>query len=144
MQGHAVVNRPEAMNRPSLTGGCRRGLLFRICDDVPVDAKSKAVVLGALLIFVNVAAWTWALINFRDYPLLLGTASLAYTLGLRHAVDPDHIAAIDNVTRKLMQEAKRPIAVGLFFALGHFDRRDRGVSARRAVRRRARGKNRGL
>jgi nickel/cobalt transporter (NiCoT) family protein len=119
MQGHAVVNRPEAMNRPSLTGGCRRGLLFRICDDVPVDAKSKAVVLGALLVFVNVAAWTWALINFRDYPLLLGTASLAYTLGLRHAVDPDHIAAIDNVTRKLMQEAKRPIAVGLFFALGH-------------------------
>jgi nickel/cobalt transporter (NiCoT) family protein len=119
MQGHTVVNRPEAMNRPSLTGGNRRGLLFRICDDAPTDAKSKTVVLGALLVFVNVAAWTWALISLRDYPLLLGTASLAYTLGLRHAVDPDHIAAIDNVTRKLMQEAKRPIAVGLFFALGH-------------------------
>lgn len=114
-----MVNRTEAMNRPSLAGGNRRGLLFRICDDAPVDAKSKTVVLGALLVFVNVAAWTWALISFRDYPLLLGTASLAYTLGLRHAVDPDHIAAVDNVTRKLMQEAKRPIAVGLFFALGH-------------------------
>jgi nickel/cobalt transporter (NiCoT) family protein len=119
MQGDTVVNRPEAINRPSLTGGVRRGLLFRICDDAPTDAKSKTVVLGALLVFVNVAAWTWALISFRDYLLLLGTASLAYTLGLRHAVDPDHIVAIDNVTRKLMQEAKRPIAVGLFFALGH-------------------------
>ncbi len=44
---------------------------------------------------------------------------LAYALGLRHAVDADHIAAIDNVTRKLMQTGKRPIAVGLFFSLGH-------------------------
>jgi high-affinity nickel-transport protein len=51
--------------------------------------------------------------------VLLGTAVLAYSLGLRHALDPDHIVAIDNVTRKLMQEGKRPVAVGLFFALGH-------------------------
>ncbi len=43
----------------------------------------------------------------------------AYTFGLRHAVDADHIAAIDNVTRKLMQESKRPIAVGFFFSMGH-------------------------
>ena len=48
-----------------------------------------------------------------------GTALLAYGLGLRHAVDADHIAAIDNVTRKLMQDGKRPVAVGLFFSLGH-------------------------
>ncbi len=47
------------------------------------------------------------------------TAFLAYTFGLRHAFDADHIAAIDNVTRKLMQEGKRPVAVGLFFSLGH-------------------------
>jgi nickel/cobalt transporter (NiCoT) family protein len=44
---------------------------------------------------------------------------LAYSFGLRHAFDADHIAAIDNVTRKLMQEGKRPVAVGLFFSLGH-------------------------
>jgi len=50
---------------------------------------------------------------------MLGTATLAYTLGLRHAFDADHIAAIDNVTRKLMQEGKRPVAVGFFFSLGH-------------------------
>ncbi len=52
-------------------------------------------------------------------PLLLGTALLAYSFGLRHAVDADHIAAIDNVTRKLMQEGKRPVAVGFMFSLGH-------------------------
>ena len=44
---------------------------------------------------------------------------LAYTFGLRHAVDADHISAIDNVTRKLMQEGQRPVGVGLFFSLGH-------------------------
>jgi len=49
----------------------------------------------------------------------LGTALLAYSFGLRHAVDADHIAAIDNVTRKLMQDGKRPVAVGLMFSLGH-------------------------
>jgi high-affinity nickel-transport protein len=50
---------------------------------------------------------------------MLGTALLAYSFGLRHAVDADHIAAIDNVTRKLMQEGKRPVSVGFWFALGH-------------------------
>lgn len=48
-----------------------------------------------------------------------GTAVLAYTLGMRHAFDADHIAAIDNTTRKLMSEGKRPLAVGFFFSLGH-------------------------
>src|SRR5260370_3431445 len=67
----------------------------------------------------NLAAWAWALLAFHDQPLLLGTALLAYGVGLRHAVDADHIAAIDNVTRKLMQEGKQPLCVGLFFALGH-------------------------
>jgi nickel/cobalt transporter (NiCoT) family protein len=51
--------------------------------------------------------------------VLLGTAVLAYTFGLRHAIDADHIAAIDNVTRKLMQDGQRPIPVGFFFSLGH-------------------------
>jgi high-affinity nickel-transport protein len=72
-----------------------------------------------LLIGANIAAWLWALSAFHDYRILLGTAMLAYTFGLRHAFDADHIAAIDNVTRKLMQEGKRPVAVGFFFSLGH-------------------------
>src|SRR5579872_895902 len=82
-----------------------------------IGGKIIAVYLG--LIAVNVGAWLWALAAFRDYPVLLGTALLAYTFGLRHAVDADHIAAIDNVTRKLMQEGKRPVGVGFFFSLGH-------------------------
>ena len=56
---------------------------------------------------------------FADRPALLGTAFLAYMFGLRHAFDVDHIAAIDNVVRKLMQERKSPFAVGFFFSLGH-------------------------
>jgi high-affinity nickel-transport protein len=73
----------------------------------------------AILTVANLLAWAWALVAFRSHPVLLGTAFLAYTFGLRHAVDADHIAAIDNVTRKLMQAGKRPVSVGFFFALGH-------------------------
>ena len=72
-----------------------------------------------VLLAANLGAWAWALLLFRDQPLLLGTALLAYGFGLRHAVDADHIAAIDNVTRKQMQEGQRPVSVGFFFALGH-------------------------
>src|SRR4051812_14135594 len=49
----------------------------------------------------------------------IGTGTLAYTLGLRHAFDADHIGAIDNTTRKLMAEGRRPLSVGFFFSLGH-------------------------
>ncbi len=87
----------------------------------PRAASLRGSIFGlyALLITLNIAAWAWALNAFRDYPLLLGTAFLAYSFGLRHAVDADHIAAIDNVTRKLMQAGQRPLATGLFFSLGH-------------------------
>src|SRR5580693_1813160 len=73
----------------------------------------------AFLAVFNVGAWLWAIVAFHRFPVLLGTAFLAYSFGLRHAVDADHIAAIDNVTRKLMQEGKRPVAVGFMFSLGH-------------------------
>jgi high-affinity nickel-transport protein len=66
-----------------------------------------------------VVAWGLALVASAAYPILLPTAFLAYSFGLRHAVDADHIAAIDNTTRKLMQEGQRPVGVGLFFSLGH-------------------------
>jgi nickel/cobalt transporter (NiCoT) family protein len=88
-------------------------------DDEPVGLRGKTIAVYAILIVINTLAWLWALVEFRDYPVLLGTASLAYTFGLRHGVDPDHVAAIDNVTRKLMQEGKRPLYAGFFFALGH-------------------------
>ncbi len=92
------------------------GTLF---NDQGAELGKKVGGIYVALAGANVLAWVWALIAFHDYPVLIGTAFLAYTFGLRHAVDADHIAAIDNVTRKLMQEGKRPIAVGFFFSLGH-------------------------
>src|SRR5437870_36384 len=53
------------------------------------------------------------------FPLMLGLGGLAYIYGLRHAFDADHISAIDNTTRKLLQEGKKPLGVGFFFSLGH-------------------------
>ena len=96
-----------------------KSILSRILNDTGAEPRGKVTAIYALLGAVNVAIWVWAAISLSDRPALLGTAFLAYVLGLRHAVDPDHIAAIDNVVRKLMQEGKRPHAVGLFFALGH-------------------------
>src|SRR5580692_2536843 len=81
--------------------------------------RPRLVTLYAVLIAANLGAWAWALIAFRHYPLLLGTALLAYGFGLRHAVDADHIAAIDAVTRKLMHGGVRSVTVGLWFSLGH-------------------------
>jgi high-affinity nickel-transport protein len=96
-----------------------RAALARVFGDGAEALRLKIAGLYAVLIAVNVLAWTAALATFQRYPVLLGTALLAYGFGLRHAVDADHIAAIDNVTRKLMQEGKRPAAVGFFFSLGH-------------------------
>jgi nickel/cobalt transporter (NiCoT) family protein len=81
--------------------------------------RGRAARLLACLVVANIVVWAWALSAFHAYPLLLGTALLAYGLGVRHAIDADHIAAIDNVTRKLMHHGQRPIGVGFFFSLGH-------------------------
>jgi high-affinity nickel-transport protein len=94
-------------------------LLRRAFDDRADHMSGRIIGLYSLLITVNLAVWVWALLLFRDHPVLLGTALLAYSFGLRHAVDADHIAAIDNVTRKLMQEGRRPISVGFWFSVGH-------------------------
>ena len=94
-------------------------MIRTLFNDGADNLRGRIITIYAILIPANVLAWIWALIAFRDQPVLLGTALLAYTFGLRHAVDADHIAAIDNVTRKLMQSGKRPLSVGLFFSLGH-------------------------
>src|ERR1700686_4506751 len=90
-----------------------------VFDDAAADVRAKIVAVYVLLVCATVVVWGLALTAFAARPLLLGTALLAYTFGLRHAVDADHISAIDNVTRKLMQEGKRPVSVGFFFSLGH-------------------------
>ncbi|MBB3607861.1 HoxN/HupN/NixA family nickel/cobalt transporter [Rhizobium sp. BK602] len=88
-------------------------------DDRVERSKTKIAITFVSLIAFNIAAWIWAWVAFADRPSLLGTAFLAYMFGLRHAFDADHIAAIDNVVRKLMQEKKQPHAVGFFFSFGH-------------------------
>src|SRR6266568_6490790 len=94
--------------------------LSRVFNDSSHDIRGKVIGLYILLIGFNILAWILAFAGFAvQYPALLGVALLAYTFGLRHSVDADHISAIDNVTRKLLQENKRPVAVGFFFSLGH-------------------------
>ncbi|WP_354213014.1 MULTISPECIES: HoxN/HupN/NixA family nickel/cobalt transporter [unclassified Bradyrhizobium] len=77
------------------------------------------VLLFGGLIAANIGAWAWAFAAFGDRPTVMATALLAWVFGLRHAVDADHIAAIDNVVRKQMQAGGTPRSVGLYFALGH-------------------------
>jgi len=90
-----------------------------LLSDAAEGLRGRIIGIYTILLVFNLGAWIWAAIVFRHYPVLLGTSLLAYSFGLRHAVDADHIAAIDNVTRKLMQDGKRPVAVGFMFSLGH-------------------------
>jgi high-affinity nickel-transport protein len=74
---------------------------------------------GAGIVFLHLLGWGLFLYYARDNPALAGLGSLAYTFGLRHAFDADHIAAIDNTTRKFLQDGRRSLGVGFFFSLGH-------------------------
>ncbi len=103
-----------------MSSGPLASSLSRIFNDCSGELRGKVIGIYTLLIIFNIAVWVLAIVGFAThYAALLGTALLAYTFGLRHAVDADHISAIDNVTRKLMQEKKRPVAVGFFFSFGH-------------------------
>ncbi len=93
--------------------------LHDVFDERSTSLRRPVAGIYAILVLGNLAAWAWAAAAFHGQPVLLGTALLAYGLGLRHAVDADHIAAIDNVTRKLMQGGRRPVSIGFFFSLGH-------------------------
>lgn len=82
--------------------------------------------MGAVVVALNVGGWLLLEVALRGHLHVdqskafgLGTGVLAYTLGVRHAFDADHIAAIDNTTRKLVGEGKRPLGVGFSFSLGH-------------------------
>jgi high-affinity nickel-transport protein len=100
-------------------GSTRMLALRRVLSDDTPGLRGKVAGAYALLIGVNIILWALTLVAAARYPLMLAVALPAYGFGLRHAVDADHISAIDNVTRKLMQERKKPVAVGLFFSLGH-------------------------
>ena len=105
--------------RSRLSTGAALTVITGMFDDSATDLRARLLGIYGILGALNLGAWIWALAAFHDRPALLGIALLVYGLGLRHAVDADHIAAIDNVTRKLMGENKRPVSAGFFFALGH-------------------------
>ncbi|UYY58029.1 HoxN/HupN/NixA family nickel/cobalt transporter [Sphingomonas sp. S2-65] len=96
-------------------------MIARLLALLPADQgfRRNLAFVYAVLAVLNLGGWAWALALFHDRPAMLGVALLVYGLGLRHAVDADHIAAIDNVTRKLIQERQQPVAVGFWFAIGH-------------------------
>ncbi len=93
--------------------------LTTIVKKAPPDVRTRLIVIFTFLTVFNGGVWLLVLIASHTSAVLLGLASLAYGFGLRHGVDADHIAVIDNTTRKLMHDGKRPVAVGLFFSLGH-------------------------
>lgn len=82
--------------------------------------RLPAILIILLLILVNLAVWAvCGLLLAARYSHLLSTAALAYSLGLRHALDADHISAIDLMTRRLIATGQKPVTVGTFFSLGH-------------------------
>jgi high-affinity nickel-transport protein len=81
--------------------------------------RTRLAALFGAVGLLHVLGWGLLLAAAPRYPALLGIGVLAYTLGLRHAFDADHISAIDNTTRKLLQQGQKPMGVGFFFSLGH-------------------------
>ncbi len=75
--------------------------------------------MGAVIVALHVVGWGLFAAYAPRYPAMAGLGAIAYTLGLRHAFDADHIAAIDNTTRKFLSEGKRQLGTGFFFSLGH-------------------------
>src|ERR1700689_1632743 len=100
--------------------------LARVRDGLSPAEWSRMGGMAALIIALNVIGWVMlaSAVGGGDHIsnteiFGFGTGALAYTLGMRHAFDADHIAAIDNTTRKLVNEGKRPLSVGFYFSLGH-------------------------
>ncbi|OJD16754.1 hypothetical protein AJ78_03092 [Emergomyces pasteurianus Ep9510] len=88
---------------------------------VPGLRKIPLPALGIIFLIaaVNIVVWVAAAIVLRFHPSLVSTAVLSYTLGLRHALDADHISAIDLMTRRLLATGQKAVTVGTFFSLGH-------------------------
>lgn len=81
--------------------------------------RRQLLSFASVVVALHVVGWGLIWMGARDHPFLMGLAGLAYAFGLRHAFDADHIAAIDNTTRKLMAPDRRPFGVGFYFSLGH-------------------------
>ncbi|HEX7267485.1 MAG TPA: HoxN/HupN/NixA family nickel/cobalt transporter [Streptosporangiaceae bacterium] len=103
-----------------------RARFARIKNGLTPAEWGRAGGMAATVVGLNVAGWVMLAAAVGGHYHItskevfgFGTGILAYTLGMRHAFDADHIAAIDNTTRKLVQDGKRPLSVGFFFSLGH-------------------------
>lgn len=83
------------------------------------DEWRRLAALYAVIAALHLAGWGLFLYYAARFPALVGLGFVAYMLGLRHAFDADHIAAVDDTVRFMMQKGKRPLAVGFFFSLGH-------------------------
>src|SRR5258708_16437421 len=92
------------------------GRLWRGCDRG--ERLRLAACYGAIVL-IHVVGWGALLTYGVGHPAFFGLGGLAYTFGLRHAFDADHISAIDNTTRKLLQQKQKPVSVGFWFSLGH-------------------------
>src|SRR5262245_20352088 len=84
-----------------------------------MSERTRLVAFAGAVATLHAAGWGLYLWYARHTPALAGLGMLGYTFGLRHALDADHIAAIDSTTRKLLHDGKRPLGVGFFFSLGH-------------------------
>ena len=109
-----VTTTPPVGRMARIRGALTRGEWFRVGG------------MAITVVGLNVLGWAMLVAAVRGHYHItktevfgFGTGVLAYTLGMRHAFDADHIAAIDNTTRKLIQDGERPLSVGYFFSLGH-------------------------
>ncbi len=89
----------------------------KLLNQISPKLRNRLISILAILFLFNALVWIFTFVSLQTYPILLGLVALSYGLGLRHAVDPDHIAAIDNTTRKLIHDGKKPVATGFFFSL---------------------------
>jgi nickel/cobalt transporter (NiCoT) family protein len=103
-----------------------RSRMTRIRNGLTPREWLKVGGMSLTIVALNVIGWGMLVVALRGHYHVsktevfgFGTGILAYSLGMRHAFDADHIAAIDNTTRKLIQEGERPLSVGYFFSLGH-------------------------
>ncbi|HUL26224.1 MAG TPA: hypothetical protein VLW44_10715, partial [Streptosporangiaceae bacterium] len=103
-----------------------RARFTRIRDGLTPSEWARTGAMVLTIVGLNVLGWVMLAAAVGGHYHItskevfgFGTGILAYTLGMRHAFDADHIAAIDNTTRKLVQDGKRPLSVGFFFSLGH-------------------------
>src|SRR5919205_440824 len=90
-----------------------------LTDHFDRGERLRLLCFYSAIVVIHVVGWGLLLSVAPQDPALVGLGGLAYSFGLRHAFDADHISAIDNTTRKLLQDGRRPMGVGFFFSLGH-------------------------